>query len=284
MVPTDPEVARRRYRKRLWIFRNRRIQRDIRTLDPDKDHTLIVQLMSGYEFPWDVQRALEVALFKTYASPRISLLLDRTGEFRRAGQKRYDDTALIVQAFMQHGYEEGLGAEAIARMNKMHSFFRIENVDYLYTLCTFVLCPIDWINRYAWRRLHAVERAGFARFFHEVGLRMGLTDVPKTEAEFRAFAAEYEEAHFQYVESNKRIGDATLDIIKGWIPRFGHGLVRPTVLSLLSRADLAAFNYAPPSRWYAGMVRLGLKARGAMSMALNVDKAPATLENYHARA
>ena len=67
-------------------------------LDPVEDYREIVYLLTCYEFPWDIERALEFALFRTYAVPSISGLLDRTGEFVRRTRKRYDDTELILAA------------------------------------------------------------------------------------------------------------------------------------------------------------------------------------------
>lgn len=59
------------------------MHREIESLDAGADVQRIVQLMAQYEFSWDIQRALEVALFYTYASEPVSKLLDRTGEFER---------------------------------------------------------------------------------------------------------------------------------------------------------------------------------------------------------
>jgi hypothetical protein len=74
----------------------RTIVDEILRLDPQRDHQRIVLLTTAYEFPYDIARALELALFRTFAVPSISSLLDRTGEFRQRPQKRYDDTAIIL--------------------------------------------------------------------------------------------------------------------------------------------------------------------------------------------
>ncbi|MBD0287845.1 MAG: DUF2236 domain-containing protein, partial [Flavisolibacter sp.] len=89
------------YSKHFGLFRNRAITKEIVSLDPVRDHCHIVHLATGYEFPWDMVQALEVALMRTFCSPRVSGLLHRTGEFRNPGQKRYDDTALLVAEFIQ---------------------------------------------------------------------------------------------------------------------------------------------------------------------------------------
>ncbi len=47
----------------------------IEQLDPEKDHVAIYELTTCYEFPWDIVRSLEVALYRTYCIPSISALL-----------------------------------------------------------------------------------------------------------------------------------------------------------------------------------------------------------------
>ena len=53
-------------------------------------------LIATCAFPFDVARSLELALFRTYAVPRISALLRSTGELTERTRKRYDDTDLLL--------------------------------------------------------------------------------------------------------------------------------------------------------------------------------------------
>jgi hypothetical protein len=112
------------------------ILKQICSLDPERDNQRIVHLSFGYEFSWDSIRALEVALYRTYCVPSISALLDRTGEFYHATQRRYDDTAILIAEMCQWGYEDGRGLAALERMNWIHSHFKITNDDYLFVLST----------------------------------------------------------------------------------------------------------------------------------------------------
>jgi hypothetical protein len=45
--------------------------------------------------------------------PSITALLDKTGEFYKRTQKRYDDAALIVAEIAKRGYESERGREAL---------------------------------------------------------------------------------------------------------------------------------------------------------------------------
>ena len=94
---------------------------EIQRLDPERDHQRIMHLSFGYEFPWDWVRALEIALYRTYCVPSISGVLDRSGEFYRDTQRRYDDTAILIAEMCEWGYEGGRGKAALDRINWAHS-------------------------------------------------------------------------------------------------------------------------------------------------------------------
>ncbi|HZQ02991.1 MAG TPA: hypothetical protein VFA88_03130 [Gaiellaceae bacterium] len=132
--------------------------REILTLDPERDCRRVVFLDTFHEFPFDTTRALELAFFKTFAVPSIAELLDSTGEFTRRGQKRYDDTDLLISAFSEDGWDGPLGARALRRMNRIHGRFAIANEDYLYVLSAMVLEPLRWNERFGWRPM--VEASG----------------------------------------------------------------------------------------------------------------------------
>lgn len=156
--------------------------REILALDPRRDHQRIVHLDVCYEFPFDTTRALEFALFRTYCVPSISALLDRTGEFRRRPQKRYDDTDILISEMMEWGYDSERGAAALARMNAIHGRFRIANADFLYVLSTFVFEPIRWNRRFGWRPMREQEKEALYRFWRAMGERMGIRDIPTVTA------------------------------------------------------------------------------------------------------
>jgi hypothetical protein len=129
-----------------------RVLDEISSLDPERDHQRIAFLSCRVDFPWDTTRALEFALFRTFAAPSIAALLHKTQEFECRSQKRYDDTDIIVSEIMEHGYDSDRGRAAIARMNALHGRFHIPNRDFLYVLSTFIFEPIRWNQRFGWRR------------------------------------------------------------------------------------------------------------------------------------
>src|SRR5262245_32407899 len=234
---------------------------EIRRLDPVMDHQRIVFLTTCYEFPWDTTRALEFALYRTYCVPSISGLLDRTGEFARRPQKRYDDTDLIVSELMEWGYDSERGKRALRRMNQLHGRFEIANEDFLYVLSTFIYEPIRWNERFGWRPLCEQERLGMFHFWREVGRRMNIRDIPADYDAFERFNVEYERRHYRHTETNHRVGTATVEIFASWFPRLTRPLVRRAMYALMDNPVIEGFGFPQPSRTMRLLVTGALKLR-----------------------
>ena len=234
----------------------------IRLLDPVRDHQRIVFLSTCYEFPFDTTRALEFALFRTFAIPTIGQLLDRTGEFQNRAQKRYDDTDILVSQLMEYGYDSDRGRRALRRVNQLHSPFAISNSDYLYVLSTFIFEPIRWNAQFGWRPMCEVERLAMFYFWREVGRRMNIKDLPGDYAEFEHFNMNYEATRLTYSEASGRVGLATLTMFLSWFPRHLRPFVRITMYALMDRQLRDAFGFPHPSQLTTRLVRRALRFRG----------------------
>jgi hypothetical protein len=248
---------------------------EILTLDPERDHLRIVYLDTFFEFPFDTTRALEFALFRTFASPSISGLLDQTGEFAQRALKRYDDTDLIVSEIFEHGYDSERGRAAIRRMNQMHGRFTIPNEDSLYVLSTFVFEPIRWNARFGWRRMVEQERLGIFYAWRKMAGFMSIHDVPATYEAFEVFNQQYEREHFRYADSNRRVANATVEMFLGlFVPFLPKPLAHPIVYSLLDDSLIRAFGYPEPGGLLRALVTGGVKLRGRMVSLLPERKKP----------
>lgn len=233
--------------------------------DPRADHQAIVHRLACHEFPFDFTRALEFALFRTFCVPSIARLLDRTGEFTRHAQKRYDDTDLLISEFVEWGYDSERGRAAIARINAIHGHFRIDNDDFRYVLSTFVFEPIRWIERYGHRPLTPPERLALFYFWRELGQRMGIRSVPEDYDAFERFNIAYERANFRFTDASARVGAATREMFVRWFPRGSHALVRRTIYALLDDRVVDAFGFPRPARLFRRMTRAALRWRGRIS-------------------
>ncbi|MFI1725445.1 oxygenase MpaB family protein [Streptomyces sp. NPDC020489] len=246
----------------------------IRRMDPYENASEIYRLSAAYEFPWDFTRALELALYRTYAVPSIGSLLAETAELTDRAQKRYDDTSLLLDAVVEHGFGSEQGRTAIRRINQMHGSYDISNDDMRYVLCTFVVMPKRWTDAYAWRRMSRHEIVAAAVHYRTLGRHMGIRDLPQTYEEFEDCLDTYEEAHFAWDEGARRVSDATLDLMASWYPRPLAPLLRAATLALLDDPLLRAFRYPSPHPATRAWVRRAVRARGRVVRLLPPRRAP----------
>ncbi|MEU0333484.1 oxygenase MpaB family protein [Streptomyces sp. NPDC006193] len=255
------------------VKRFERLER-IRRLDPVADAHEIYRISVALEFPWDYARALELALYRTYAVPSIGRLLARTGEFTERTQKRYDDTVLLLDTIVEHGFAAEQGRTAIRRINQMHRSYDISDDDMRYVLSTFVVMPRRWIDAYGWRRLSGHEIAATVEYYRTLGRHMGIPGIPRTYEEFETLLDSYEEANFGWDEASREVSDATLDLVASWYPRPLAPLVRTATLALLDESLLRAFRYPRPGAATSALVRRAVRTRGRLVRLLPPRRTP----------
>jgi uncharacterized protein (DUF2236 family) len=241
-----------------------RVLEEIRGLDPVRDHQRIFFLTTRYDFPFDTTRALELALFRTFAVGSIGALLHRTGEFERRAQKRYDDTDLLLSEIMEWGYDGDRGRAALERINAIHGRFRIANEDFIYVLSTFVFEPIRFNERFGWRRLTEAERLAMFYFWREVGRRMGIRDIPASVEALQAYSEAYEREFFRPAAAGRHVGLATRELFAGWFPRPLRPLIRQAIYALLDDRTREAFGFPRPHPLVRRLVLSALGGRAAV--------------------
>ena len=248
---------------------------EVLTLDPRKDYERIVYLLACYEFPFDVARSGEMALFRTFAVPGIANLLHHTGEFTHRTQKRYDDTDLILSTIFENGFDTKAGRTAFSRMNKMHGHYTIPNHEMHYVLSTFMYVPIRWMGRFGWRPLTAQEKPGFFYYMREAGRRMNNKELPNDYHEFERFSLNYEQDNFAYSEAAHKIADLNVDMFLGWfLPKFLRPFGRPFIYALLDESLLKAFGFPRSPKIIRGLVNFALKLRAGLVNLFPEQKKP----------
>ncbi len=269
------------YQKHYGIGHNPAVKAEIAQLDAHADCQRIVQLLVRYEFAWDITRALEVALFYTYGSASVSRLLDRTGEFVKFGQKRYDDTRLLIAHFMDSGWDGEVGRAALARMNKTHAHYTIPNDDFLFVLWTFIEFPIRWSVQFGPRVMTPHEQLAWFSFWIEIGHRMGLKQLPDSKSAFDQWVANYCQREFVYSPANQRVAEATLAILKGWLPTVLQCSVGPVIHSFFADDPrfLAAIGAKAPSPVFVRMVQSSLRALNRVRRTVAIGSYPFAVDD-----
>lgn len=231
-------------------------------LDPIKDNETIVKWMVVDTWRFDLVRATEIALLKTFAIPSIAKILVEAGEFLNRTQKRYDDTDLLLSLFIENGHSSAVGRRAIQRINRMHARYpEITNDQMLYVLSTFVVDPLLWIEEYGHRPLKAVEKEASFQFWTQVGRLMGIKNLfPNLDAMI-AYHEAYEREHMVYSEYNARLYQHVLPTVARMMP-VGVGPVVTWLLpALMSPRLCAAFGVKPHGPVQRAAVKALLRAR-----------------------
>ncbi|WP_297758279.1 oxygenase MpaB family protein [uncultured Shimia sp.] len=255
-----------------------RVADRIAFLDPNEKFEEIARLLYAYEFSWDIERALEFALFRTYAVPAISSLLAKTGEFENRPRKRYDDTEIILAETKEHGLESRRGTEAIARMNEMHARYRISNTDMLYVLSTFICEPIRWLDRFGRRPMTNKEQLAWFRYYRGLGSRMGISALPDSLEDMVRFNVNYETERFRFSETNATVAQSTVNLLLSfYLPRPLIPLGRPVVHALLDAPLRESMGFQKPPSWLCRAVPTVLRLRAFALRRLPLRRKPRLL-------
>src|SRR5476651_642821 len=165
---------------------------EIAPLDPETDHEQIVQLSCRVDFPSDIAKAIEFAMFRTFCLPSIAQCLNRPGA---DAQDRYEQTGGIVSEIVANGCHGERGRAAIEQLRKIRSRASIPDRDWIYVLSTFVCEPIRWNARFGWRPLDGKEQLALFHLWRAVGHELHLENLPDSLAELERYNRDYERDH-----------------------------------------------------------------------------------------
>lgn len=235
--------------------------REIEVMDPETQWAEIYGITTGHEFPWDTQRATEIALVRTYAVPEIGELLAQTQEFTQRTEKRFDDTAIILVEAGNYIGGQSDDPTAIRRLNQMHGAYDIPNDQMLYVLTTFVVMARRWIDRYGYRPLTDAEVDAMVRYWQRMGELMAIQDVPSDYEGFARYYDTYESERFGYSPGGRAVADATFDLVDSWYPAPLRPLMRWAGLSMLDPHLRRALRYDDPPAIVSAGVEAALQLR-----------------------
>jgi hypothetical protein len=249
-------------------------------LDPTTDFAEIVRNLATHEFPWDTIQALSFALFRTYAVPGVGRLLDQTGAFAADTQKRYDDTALLLEPPGLLGFDHPDTRTAIRRINQMHRSYDIPNHQMRYVLSTFVVVPKRWNDDYGKRPLTRNEIDATVNYYRTLGRHLGIADIPQTFEEFSELMDTYEAEHFGFDAGGRRVADTTLELVTTFYPRPLRRAVEVFSRALMDEPLLRAFGYDVPHPVVVRTCRAALRARGRPLRYFPARRRPKLVEDF----
>ncbi|KAJ7667537.1 hypothetical protein DFH06DRAFT_1182805 [Mycena polygramma] len=184
-----------------------------------------------YDMPFFARLGASAALFRTYGIPSIAETLLRTGEMSKDStmSKRVTDTAILISSFVMCPLadpqdqsrpipKDPRSSLAIARMNWIHSHYKISNVDFLYTMSMFIFQPAVIMERCSWRAVSQEEIECLFILWKEIGRRMGIEDIPSTAEALHAWSQEYELQHMIPSDASRALGQVAMNHIRRRVP------------------------------------------------------------------
>lgn len=253
-----------------WL-RTDRWSKEIAALDPKQDAQLIVGLMINHVFPLEFLVSLELAQFRTFTIPTISALLHATRQYEDDGIKRLDDTRAIMAELHANKVGGREHDEMLAHLNAIHGVYRISNDDYLYTLSTFMLDPVLFIDKHGHRKMTRKEKDAMFFFYRELGEAMKIQSLPDSLGEMLSWRRSYEARVQRYAPSNEAVARGMLAAVRALTPPALHPLLEPGTVALIGDEKVrVALGFAPASPALALTVRTTLRAQRRALRKLNL--------------
>lgn len=242
------------------------LRREINALDPIEDDEEIARLTSTvlYGDPYFVHSTFLVTFARQAAVPAIAKVLYRSGngDVIVDPRRRNNDTIVFFTEFFRRGYSSEQGRAAVARMERIHSNFLIDDELKAYTLATVIFEPDRLAARFGCHPFSKIEIQGRWNFWKGFSAAIPLTLPAETRDGFLAWMEDYERRTYAYSPEGAAIFDALVEDWRRWHPDWigGARLARGSLIALLDDQLRETFRLPPPSRTMALRVRLTAQA------------------------
>ena len=220
---------------------------------------------SLYEMPWMNLQAGVHGLLKTYGIASGTKLLVQTRQLTSKEKvgKRVEDTGVLLAEITASDIDSERAMRALSKVNWLHSRYtnRISNDEMLHTLSVFALEAIHFIDRWEWRKLTDLEKVARFVFWREIGLRMGIRDIPESVEAFEEWTETYEKTDMVFAETNRICMDTTVNMTLRQLPKWTHGFFKNIASVFLEKRALHAVGWPDPPRWVSILVLSTLHTR-----------------------
>ncbi|KAH7300048.1 hypothetical protein KP509_24G042500 [Ceratopteris richardii] len=214
------------------------------------------------EFPFIFKHSLEYSFFRSSAIPSISRIMKQSGNLSNNSSKRFDDTDIILRELVMHHVDGDRGSVAIRRLNFIHSRYKINNADLLYVLSLLVIEQPDWISKYGYRNVTQTEKNACYTIWHDIGVRMGIKNIPASFEGFALYKQEYEANHMLFAKTNTEVGDVIMKLFLTSVPQLFEPLTRRLMYAFMDDRSRKAFGYPQQPAWLTKFVHSLLKLHG----------------------
>lgn len=206
----------------------RALRRYVDSLDPVDDDEEITAQVSNVLFgdSYFAHSIYLVTFCRQAAVPAIAEVLFRSGngDIVTDPRRRNDDTIVFFTEFYRRGYKSAEGKAAVARMERIHSNFLIDDELKLYTLATVMFEPDRLAARFGCDPFSAVDRAARWNFWQgfaaEMPLELPLELPSNKREEFLEWMDDFERRTYAHTVAGEGIFEGLLEDWKRWYPQW----------------------------------------------------------------
>lgn len=218
--------------------------------------------MALHDFGADFTIGFVLAYFRSFAVPRIALVLHGSGEITSRPAKRSTDTGIVIYEIIANGFDSERGRHMVSLLRRVHQGAEGSNDDYLYVLLSLLIVPMRWTERHGWRVVEAAERRAAHRFFLELGQRMGLQNIPADYEHAAAFFDGYEASNVAASAAGAALTNSAMPAFTNKLPRPARRWDRALLGALIGDDRVStALGLPEPHRALPRIIRLGLRIR-----------------------
>ncbi|KAJ3808530.1 hypothetical protein F5876DRAFT_78650 [Lentinula aff. lateritia] len=226
-----------------------------------------------YDAPLTMLLGFQITLFKVFVIPTIASTFYKSGHLMRETDlnKRLVDTVTLMATILCNTYpsqaniadEDPRAAIALARVNWIHTRYKIKNEDYLFNLALLILEPIQLTEHFNWRPHSLLEKKAIFTLWTNIGKSMGIKNIWSTFEEMEQWTTSYRKENIMASEEAYKLSQATINHFLNGIPELlGLRFVAYNFfLTLLDEQSRLALQLPPPSPAIAFIIFILFRAR-----------------------
>ena len=113
--------------------------------------------------------------------------------------------------------------------------------------------------RYGYREWTLKEKCAYFRAWHDIGMRMGIREIPESISSAAEYMESFEARHMVYADSNPEISEPTIRLFLEDMPACLRPLGRRLVYAVMDDRLRVAMGYPKQPRWLSSGLKMGLK-------------------------
>lgn len=209
----------------------------------------IAQLYYGQPHRLMFRAGTYLALLRTFAQGHLVGHFHDDSDLAHHTLRRLHRTRDALRVLILSGCGSAEGQRTLARLKEVHAGLQASPMDFLHVLGLFITEPVRWNHDLGRPPMTLEQQAHLLAFWHEVGLGMGLKDMPTTLAGWQALCAAHEARHWQATPQGHDLARACLqDVVRLSVPWWGRGAFRQLMTATADPHMLAVLGLPAPGR------------------------------------